>query len=296
MAKKKSNSKAPVVDPDLIVVLPGDNVTKHIRTSSASSDVNDATTTTTTTKKVVPKLGPGLRCDTVTDQVYATVAGRLVKRQRGSGNVYFVQQNVQRYRPVLQDRVIGIVEDRMGNDGAGGDVYRVNIGASHPAVLSSLAFEGATKRNKPSFSPGQLLYARMSDLPAGGLLDPVLSCILGPHDDGIPRKDFMTNEGCYGELKGGTVCRIPTGLARELLHPNNLVLAELAKGVAAFEIAVGVNGYLWIHSRLPEYTILIQNAIQNSEVMTENQVRAMVKSLVFTVEKQLQIDRDSGAD
>jgi exosome complex RNA-binding protein Rrp4 len=106
----------------------------------------------------------------------------------------------------------------------------------------------------------------------------------------------MTNEGCYGELKGGTVCRIPTGLARELLHPNNLVLAELAKGVATFEIAVGVNGYLWIHSRLPEYTILIQNAIQNSEVMTENQVRAMVKSLVFTVEKQLQIDRDSGAD
>jgi exosome complex component RRP40 len=295
MAKNKTNSKGPV-EPDWIVVLPGDNVTKHMRTSSASSDNNEATTSTTT-KKVVPKLGPGLRCDKVSDQVFATVAGRLIKRQRGSGNVYFVQQNTERYRPVLQDRVIGIVEDRMGNDGAGGDVYRVNIGASHPAVLSSLAFEGATKRNKPSFSAGQLLYARVADaVPAGGLLDPVLSCTLGPHDEGIPRKDFMTNEGCYGELKGGTVCRIPTGLARELLHPNNLVLAELVKGVAAFEIAVGVNGYLWIHSRLPEYTIMIQNAIQNSEVMTENQVRAMVKSLVTTVEKQLQQDRDSAGD
>jgi exosome complex component RRP40 len=66
--------------------------------------------------------------------------------------------------------------------------------------------------------------------------------------------------------------------------------------VSAFEVAVGVNGFLWIHSQLPEHTIAIQNSIQNSEVMTEAQVRAMVKSLISTVEKQLQQDRESGGD
>ena len=81
--------------------------------------------------------------------------------------VYFVKQNLRRYRPALEDRVVGIVEERAGSDGAGGDLYRINIGASHPALLSNLQFEGATKRNKPSFQPGQLLYARVSALHDG---------------------------------------------------------------------------------------------------------------------------------
>ena len=34
---------------------------------------------------------------------------------------------------------------------------------------------------------------------------------------GILREDGMTNEGTYGELKGGTCRKIPLGLARELL-------------------------------------------------------------------------------
>jgi len=109
----------------------------------------------------------------------------------------------------------------------------------------------------------------------------------------------MTNEGVYGELQGGTLCRIPIGLARELLHPANVVLTELGKAAArktsqlAFEIAIGVNGYLWIHSARPEYTILIQNAILNSQVLTEEQVRGMVQSLLYAVEKKLQQERDA---
>jgi exosome complex component RRP40 len=102
----------------------------------------------------------------------------------------------------------------------------------------------------------------------------------------------MTNEGCYGELRGGTVCRITSGLARELLQPQNVVLSELSRRVA-FEVAIGVNGYLWIHSSRPQYTIVIQNAILNSSVLTDEQVRAMVQSLVYTVEKQLQKQKDA---
>ena len=102
----------------------------------------------------------------------------------------------------------------------------------------------------------------------------------------------MTNEGTYGELKGGTAAKISLGLARELLDPNNLVLRELSKSIA-FEVCIGVNGWLWVHSTRPEYTILIQNAIMNSQVLTEAQVRSMVKSLVQTVNRQIEdMDED----
>lgn len=34
--------------------------------------------------------------------------------------------------------------------GKAGDVYKVDVGGSVPATLSYLAFEGATKRNRPN--------------------------------------------------------------------------------------------------------------------------------------------------
>jgi exosome complex component RRP40 len=291
MAKKISQSP-------LLVVLPGDNVTKHVLSPLPLGD--------TKLQQQPPKLGPGLRYDDSKNQVFATLAGRLVTAQSGTSTVHFVRQNTRRYRPVLQDRCLGIVQERIrgGQDVAtGGDLFYVNIGAAHPAILSNLAFEGATKRNRPTLQPGQVFYARVVSLMTQSLqlpseddnnLEPLsLSCKLGPQDVGLPRKDWMTAEGVYGELRGGTICRISTGLARELLHPDNLVLSELAAAKLAFEVAVGVNGFLWIHSGLPEHTILIQNAILNSQVLSEEQVRGMVKSLVFTVEKQLQQDRDA---
>lgn len=235
----------------------------------------------------MPKLGTGLRYDEGTGLVYATCSGQLQRQMRHKSGVYYIRQSLRRYRPAMEDRVVGIVEGRAGPDGVGGDLYRINLNAAHTALLSNLQFEGATKRNKPIFQPGQLLYARIASIDNdSNILDPFLSCMNGPHDEGVPRKDWMTNEGCYGELRGGTCCKISTGLARELLHPQNTVLSELAKAKIPFEIAVGVNGLLWIHSAAPEYTILIQNAVQNSAVMTEEQVRSMVKSLVYTVQKQ----------
>jgi exosome complex component RRP40 len=251
----------------LTIVIPGDDVTEKIRQTS----------------KKAPKLGTGLRHHN--DKVLVTCAGRLEQR----ANTYYIKQNVQRYRPHLEDRVIGVVEDRVASDGAGGDIYRVNIGGSHPALLSNLDFEGSTKRNKPNLQTGVLLYARVQITPPS--MDPTLSCQLGPHDGGIPRKDWMTNEGTYGELKGGTCKKIPLGLARELLDPRNVVLQELSKSVS-FEVCIGVNGWLWVHSPRPEYTILIQNAILNSQVLTEAQVRGMVKSLVETVNRQIEQTED----
>jgi len=249
----------------IITVLPGDNVTDMIRSK--------------TNKNL--KLGTGLRFQTGTT-ILATCAGRLEQRH----STWFVLQNNKRYTPVVEDRVVGIVQDRAGSDN-GGDVFRINIGGSHPAMLNNLEFEGATKRNRPSFKPGAVVYARVTSI----ALDPILSCKLGPKDVGVvSRKDWMTQEGLYGELKGGTLQKIPLGLARELLSPHNVVLAELSK--LPFEICVGVNGYLWIHSEHPSYTILVSNAIVNSQVLTEEQTRGMVRSLIKTIQQQMTTDNE----
>lgn len=195
--------------------------------------------------------------------------------------------NYKRYIPNHHDRVIGIVEERMG------DYYRCNIFGPHSALLPTLAFEGATKRNKPNLSTGSTVYCRVVSAPRD--IDPELSCKVGGgggtnsgattstiSDGGASRKDWLTGECTYGELKGGTVLKISIGLARELLHPKNIVLEALGNSLS-FETAVGVNGVLWVNSTHPEHTILICNAIKNSEVMNPDQTRAMVRSLLSTV-------------
>lgn len=284
-------------------MLPGDNVTKHI-ISLRDQKPSNKTAQDRYQTFLQTKIGTGIRFDKASEQFFVTSAGRLERTKTGKNGIFYVQQNIQkRYRPHVEDRVVGIIEERVGSDGVGGDLFRVNIQASHPAILSNLSFEGASKRNKPSFQVGQILYARVIASPAVSentnakfhntqdlCFDPItLSCINGPHDGNLPRKDWMTSEGAYGELRGGTVCSIPLPLARELLKPSCIVLEELGKHkTLQFELAVGVNGLLWIHSTRPEYTIMIQNAIQNSAVTTPAQVRSMVKSLVYNTEKQIQ--------
>jgi len=259
----KDNQSDPLIG---AVVLPGEDVTDII---------NSHNKPTTMSKQQPSKIGAGLICDPLTNRVQVTHAGRLIRRK--ASNTFMVISNCKRYIPASRDRVIGIVEERFG------DYYRCNIFGPHSALLPTLAFEGATKRNKPNFSPGSIVYCRVVSAPTDA--DPELSCKVGGDglaDGGAARKDWMTDEGTYGELKGGTCVRVSIGLARELLNPKNVVLSALGKSLA-FEVAIGVNGVLWVHSYSPEHTILICNAIKNSEVMTPEQTRGMVKALLTTV-------------
>jgi exosome complex component RRP40 len=67
---------------------------------------------------------------------------------------------------------------------------------------------------------------------------------------------------------------------------STTVLAELGRSIA-FELAVGVNGMLWVHSESPAKTILICNAIKVSEVMkNDKQIVAMVKDLLKALKRQ----------
>jgi exosome complex component RRP40 len=255
----------------LVTVLPGDDLTYIKEQGEVSSSES---------KKQV-KLGTGLSYDPSTNKISATLAGRLVHKSTTGANTYYILTNSKRYIPAMNDRVLCIVEDRIG------DYYRVTLPASSTgsALLNTCSFEGATKRNRPNLKNGDLLYARISI--CNTLMEPEVSCMVLPGEGndsaGASRKDWMTNEGTYGQLKGGSCLQISIGLAQELLKPTSVVLEALGNAKIPFEICIGINGIIWVDSERPEYTILILNAIQNSEVMSEEQIRGMVKSLVHTV-------------
>ena len=71
-----------------------------------------------------------------------------------------------KYIPAPQESVIGVVTARSGEN------WRVDIGSAHAASLDGLAFEGATKRNRPNL--------KVSLCAAGATLVLMTSIRLGP--------------------------------------------------------------------------------------------------------------------
>lgn len=74
--------------------------------------------------------------------------------------------------------------------------YRLDIGTAIPARLPALAFEGATKRNKPNLQVGELVYARVAL--SDKHMEAELTCT-SPHF----KKDWVTGESIFGPVKGG---------------------------------------------------------------------------------------------
>lgn len=83
----------------------------------------------------------------------------------------------------------------------------------------------------------------------------------------------------FGPLEGGYMFKCSTGLARECLDDECAVLHALGEHVP-YEVAVGVNGRIWVRAQSVANTILVANAIQNSEYLPAAQARAMVDALV----------------
>jgi exosome complex component RRP40 len=109
-------------------------------------------------------IGPGLS-QGIFNEIQAHKAG-IVREQT---NILYLDTSQKRYYPQLQEPVVGVIEGKMG------DGYKVDIGASFPAYLDSLSFEGASKRNKPNLVNGSIVYGRITI--ASRDMDPEISCI-----------------------------------------------------------------------------------------------------------------------
>eukprot|EP00116_Pleurobrachia_bachei_P010010 sb/3470272/ len=175
-----------------------------------------------------------------------------------------------RYVPALEERVIGIIAGRMA------DEYRVDIGGAHYAMMSSIAFEGATQRNKPDLKIGSLVYGKV--VAANKDVEPELSCV---HKNG--------KSNGLQVLEGGYLINCSLGLCRKLLrHERPLPLLEpLFAHFKLFEICVGINGRVWINSDNVKHTLCISLYLNKCEYLPETELMPLLKDLVKRVETSM---------
>ncbi|KAJ6242249.1 exosome complex component rrp40 [Anaeramoeba flamelloides] len=160
---------------------------------------------------------------------------------------YWIDNNQKRYNPIVGQPVIGFITQKAGTN------YLVDLGTNVPAVLSFFGFPGATKKNRPQLKINDTVYARI--VVSNGTEEPQIVCM-----------DKNERASGFGQLEGG------------FLQPRNKILSYLGKKLK-FEIAVGVNGRIWINSGSVQDTILITNAIQKTEGLTEKPARKVINML-----------------
>lgn len=175
------------------------------------------------------------------DEFVASKAGKPCLDIRRSK--VWVSSNQKRYEPTVGDAVVAVVTDRHAEE------YRVDMAGTDTASLSALAFEGATKRNKPTLVVGSSVYCRVTR--ASKDMECEVSCI----EPGSSRS-WVSGETLYGELKGGNSMDISLDLAAQLQAENSPILGTLGASIP-FESAVGSNGRLWIKSGSTKSTVLL---------------------------------------
>ena len=176
-----------------------------------------------------------------------------------------------RYIPREGDMVVGVVTDKHAEQ------FTLDIRAPFLARLPVLAFEGATKANRPHLTVGTLVYCRV--VFADREAEPEVTCICEGES-----KSWVTGAGPFGELKKGYVFEVSLGYAEALLSLECAVVNELGKHLA-FELAVGHNGRVWVAAPSIKHSIVIANAITNAEFLPLEQVGGMVRQLVSIIQR-----------
>ncbi|XP_063044125.1 exosome complex component RRP40 [Engraulis encrasicolus] len=197
--------------------------------------------------------GPGLRRDG--ENVSVCKCGIL---RHKPPNVFWIDSQQKRYVPVKGETVIGIVTNKSG------DIFKVDVGGSEAASLSYLAFEGATKRNRPNVQVGDLVFGQF--LIANKDMEPELVCI-----DSCGRANGM---GVFGE--GGLLFTVSLGLVRRLLSPQSDLVKEFSS-LFPCELVVGMNGRVWVKAHSTQHTLILANLLQSAEHMTSKQRQQLFK-------------------
>ncbi|XP_046982409.1 exosome complex component RRP40-like [Schistocerca americana] len=201
-------------------------------------------------------IGPGLRLET--DKVIVSRCGII--RQKGA-NTYFVDgYHQKRYIPAKGETVVGTITNKSG------DIFKVDIGASEQASLSYLAFEGATKKNRPNVQVGDIVFAKLI-LPSKDM-EPELVCV-----------DSHGKKGKLGPVpEGGFVFSCSLNLIRKILRKNCPLLRILGTSIP-HEIAVGMNGRIWVKASTVKETVAVGNAILAAEYTDNDEIKDMCQSI-----------------
>jgi len=221
------------------IVLPGDVVNDYVDAHGKCNKV---------------KLGPGLHLEK--HDVVACKAGKLHYK---APNVFWIDSHQKRYVPSKGDYVVGVTVGRQG------DFYKVDIGSSDLALLNFLSFEGASKRNKPNISNGDVIFGRL--VVANKEMEPEISCV-----------ESSGKANGLGVLpKDGLLFHVSLNLSRKLLSPECILLPELGSRFC-FEIVIGMNGRIVLFSKTINQILMLVKLVVSSEYLTNSEI---LKSITF---------------
>lgn len=211
-------------------------------------------------------IGPNLTVLETNDSsaiLESTKAGVLLtKKQQKAGPLYYVDSPFGRYGPQVGDFVLGTVVGQLG------EFYKISLNEfSSPAILNMFAFPNASKKNRPRLEVRDLVYARVES--THNAVDPELSCV-----DAVTGKD-----GGFGVLKGGYCFNVSSAYARYLLYtPNAPVLSKLVEKVQ-FEMAIGVNGKIWVKCDDEKLTLLCVTILSRSQTWSPKEITSNVEKI-----------------
>ncbi|EJS41810.1 rrp40p [Saccharomyces arboricola H-6] len=177
------------------------------------------------------KLGPGLYCDPNSQEVRPVNTGILHVSTKGKSGVQaaYIDYSSKRYVPSVGDFVIGTIT------GTFSDSYKVSLqNFSSSVSLSYMAFPNASKKNRPTLQVGDLVYARVYT--AEKELEAEVECV-----DSTTGRDAG-----FGLLEDGIIIDVSLNFARQLLFNDEFPLLKVLAAHAKFEIAIGLNGKIWI--------------------------------------------------
>eukprot|EP00892_Ulva_mutabilis_P003361 jgi/Ulvmu1/1397/UM011_0125.1 len=205
---------------------------------------------------VVPKSGV-IKVDTAIHRSGQHLRASLPGIRRDSDKRFGIQTCSKRYSARVSDRVIGVISACFS------DEYKLDIKAPSQAILPALAFEAATKRNRPKLDVGDIVLCRITG--AMTAMEPEASCV-----DAHGKADGM------GPLTEGYCFDTTTSHCQKLWgKPPELKYIEQSQ---AGEVAIGLNGRVWVKSGTPGHTAAIVRMLQASEkVSSQDAVHKIVQ-------------------
>lgn len=206
----------------------------------------------------VTVIGPGLRQnEEEPNTLCVSQAGKLCFKEP---NTYWIEGKRHRYCPKKGDLVVGVVVKKVG------DTLKIDIGSAEFASLTMLAFEGATKKQKPDVQVGDVVYAKL--LNAHREMEPELVCV-----------DSYFKAGRLGILSNdGFLINISLSLTHRLLNIENPLLSTFGKKIP-YEIVLGVNGKMWLNAKKYKNIITLIDCFETAETQTDQAIYDVCKQI-----------------
>eukprot|EP00919_Chromeraceae_sp_WS-2016_P062895 GHVR01148870.1.p1 GENE.GHVR01148870.1~~GHVR01148870.1.p1 ORF type:complete len:205 (+),score=47.94 GHVR01148870.1:68-682(+) len=151
------------------------------------------------------------------------------------------------YLPRRGDLVVGVVTQRFPEH------YLIDICCNFEATLPAYSFPSATKRNHPNLQVGSVVVCQV----VSSSSDTGTEVTCGMSGD---TKGWTTQENYLGGVNGGYEFKLPLSYA-QYLQQDGWELTRIGE-FKTFEVAIGVNGRVWVKGDNPRDVLNISETIK----------------------------------